>query len=215
MSSERAGRTRSLGHGRRRRRHVQRMVKRGLDVAASLLVLIVGMPLFAVVAALVKLSGPGPVFFVQERAGRGGRPFRIYKFRTMAPRPREPEALVWTAADEAAITPVGCFLRDYGLDELPQAWNILKGEMSIVGPRPPLAAQAERYTHRQAAMFRMRPGVLSLAAVEGRRSLPVRRRIALHVAYVENWSLCLDLSILWRSVFVVLGRQDATETAAG
>lgn len=141
----------------------------------------------------------------------GEKLFRIYKFRTMVGKPSRRAGLEWTASDEARITPVGRFLRDYGLDELPQILNILRGEMSIVGPRPPLPMQVEAYTERQLKVFGMRPGVLSLAAVEGRRSLPVERRIELHICYVENWSLSMDLRIFLRAIWVVLRRKNATE----
>ena len=194
-------------------RSVPLAVKRLGDVVVSAALLAVGWPVLVAIAVLVKATSPGPVFFPQERVGRGQRIYRMLKFRTMADRPSARSALAWTADDEARITPLGRFLRDYGLDELPQLWNILKGEMSIVGPRPPLPAQAEAYTERQKRMFDMRPGVLSLAAVEGRRSLPVVRRIDLHVEYVERWSLRLDVEILWRALFVVLRRQDAVEAA--
>ena len=196
------------------KRSVPLAVKRLGDVVVSAALLAVGWPVLVAIAVLVKATSPGPVFFPQERVGRGQRAYRMLKFRTMTDRPSARSALAWTADDEARITPLGRFLRDYGLDELPQLWNILKGEMSIVGPRPPLPAQAEVYTQRQKRMFDMRPGVLSLAAVEGRRSLPVVRRIDLHVRYVETWSLRLDVEILWRALFVVLRRQDAVEAAA-
>lgn len=189
----------------------QLTIKRLLDIVLCLVVIILTWPGLMLIALLVKFSSPGPVFFVQERVGLKQRIFRMVKFRTMEGKPLEETATVWTATEEARITSVGRFLRDYGLDELPQVLNILKGEMSIVGPRPPLPAQAEDYTERQRKMFQMRPGVLSLAAVEGRRSIPTEERIELHVEYVEDWSLGLDLEILWRSLFVVLGRQDATE----
>jgi undecaprenyl phosphate N,N'-diacetylbacillosamine 1-phosphate transferase len=186
-------------------------LKRLLDVILGLVVLLLIWPGLLLIAILVKATSPGPVLFTQERVGRGERLFRLVKFRSMTGSP--PRGLTtWNGAEEARITPVGRFLRDYGLDELPQLWNILKGDMSIVGPRPPLAVQAEEYTLRQRKLFQMRPGVLSLAAVEGRRSLPVERRIELHVQYVESWSLKLDMEILWRGLFVVLSRRDAVET---
>lgn len=195
------------------KRSVALAVKRFFDLALCLGVLLMAWPALAAIAVLVKATSPGPVFFPQERVGRGQRAYRMLKFRTMTDRPSAPSALAWTTDDEARITHLGRFLRDYGLDELPQLWNILKGEMSIVGPRPPLPAQVEGYTERQKRMFDMRPGVLSLAAVEGRRSLPVVRRIDLHVRYVETWSLRLDVEILWRALFVVLRRQDTVEVA--
>lgn len=188
-----------------------RAAKRLFDVAASLAVLSLGAPLMAGLAVAVRLSSPGPVFFVQDRAGRGTRPFRMLKFRTMAMAPRERQALVWTPEDESRVTRVGSFMRDFGLDELPQALNILKGEMSVIGPRPPMVEQVPGYSAEQRRMFDVRPGVLSLAAVRGRRTLTPERRIADHVEYVDRWSLALDAVILWKSLLVVLGRQNARD----
>lgn len=187
-------------------------IKRLLDLLLSLAVLLLAWPVLLLIAVMVKLTSPGPVFFVQERVGLSERVYPIYKFRTMTDRPSGQSLTRWTAADEARITPIGHFLRDYGLDELPQIWNILKGDMSIIGPRPPLPAQVESYADHERVAFLMRPGVLSLAAVEGRRALPVERRIQLHVKYVEEWSIRLDLKILWQAIFVVLRRQNAIET---
>lgn len=190
---------------------IQLAIKRLLDIVICLIVLVVGAPICLVIAVLVCLSSPGPIFFVQDRVGLNGQIFRMYKFRTMVGEPDE-STVVWSQSDEERITRVGRFLRDYGLDELPQAVNILKGDMSIVGPRPPLPSQVENYSDYQKTMFRMRPGVFSLAAVRGRRSIPMEERIELHVRYVENWSLGLDAKILWRGLLVVLGRENASET---
>jgi len=186
-------------------------LKRLFDIIMSMLVAVIGAPVFMVVAVLVKLSSPGPVFFVQDRVGKDGSAFRMYKFRTMAGKP-DASMLVWTQSEEDRITKIGRFLRDYGLDELPQVLNILRGDMSIVGPRPPLPMQAEQYTDCQKTMFNMRPGVISLADVKGRRSIPMEERIEWHVWYVQNWSMRLDLEILWKTLFIVLRRQNAFET---
>jgi lipopolysaccharide/colanic/teichoic acid biosynthesis glycosyltransferase len=190
---------------------LQMSIKRLFDIVLCLFILILTFPLFMLIALLVRFSSPGSIFFVQERVGRGEKTFYMIKFRTMIDSLAKEPVMVWTEAEEARITPIGRFLRDYGLDELPQVLNILKGNMSIVGPRPPLPAQVENYTEYQRQVFQMRPGVLSLAAVEGRRSIPMEKRIELHVKYVEEWSLGLDLMILWRSLFVVLSRQAASE----
>lgn len=193
---------------------IQLAIKRLFDVIGCLVVLIVGAPVYLVIAVLVKLSSPGPILFVQDRVGLKGRVFRTYKFRTMVGAPDE-SSVVWSQSDEERITRVGRFLRDYGLDELPQAVNILKGDMSIVGPRPPLPSQVESYSEHQKTMFRMRPGVFSLAAVRGRRSIPVEERIELHVRYVADWSLGLDAMILCKGLLVVLGRENASEETIG
>ena len=192
-------------------RALQLVLKRLLDVAASLAVLLLGLPLFVLIAILVKLSSPGPVLFIQERVGRGGRPFRLLKFRSMALPPPGYQPSGWSEAEEARVTRIGRFLRSYGLDELPQAVNILKGDMSIVGPRPPLPSAAERYSARQRKVFDVRPGVVALAAIKGRRAISMEERIELHVQYVERWSLWLDLQILIRSIGVILRREGAVE----
>ena len=189
-------------------------VKRAFDVVACSVVLVLGAPILIVIAVLVRLSSPGPALFIQERTGKHGRTYRMYKFRTMVGR-KDESILVWTQSDEERITKVGRFLRDYGLDELPQVINIIKGDMSIVGPRPPRPLQAERYNDDQKIMFNMRPGVISLADVKGRRSIPAEERIQWHVWYVQNWSIRLDLEILWKTLFIVLRRQNAEETDFG
>jgi lipopolysaccharide/colanic/teichoic acid biosynthesis glycosyltransferase len=199
--------------GKNRRRQLRLGVKRVADVCVCSAILVLGFPFFALIALLVKLSSPGPVFFVQGRVGMKVRVYQMIKFRTMTGQP-DPSAIAWTKAEEARITSVGRFLRDFGLDELPQVVNIVKGDMSIIGPRPPLPAQVAAYSPEQLKAFDMRPGVLSLAAVEGRRAIPMEERIALHVRYVEHWSLRLDIWILARSLLTVLRRQNAVETVS-
>jgi sugar transferase EpsL len=186
-------------------------VKRATDLSLCALLSVLCIPVMILFAGLIKCSSPGSVFFVQERAGYRGKGFRMIKFRTMVPRKQTVEPMEWSEAEEERITRLGRFLRDYGLDELPQLYNILRGDMSIVGPRPPLPGQAAGFTARQRRMFEMRPGVLSWAAVQGRRSISPEQRIALHAWYVDHWSLRLDLRILWHSLVVVLRRQDAVE----
>ncbi len=192
-------------------RGVPLAAKRVIDMVLSLVVLVFGWPLLVVIALLVKRSSPGPALFVQERVGKGQKPFSLYKFRTMTVAPRGYDPIHWDSAEEARVTRVGQFLRDYGLDELPQAINILKGDMSIVGPRPRRPVHVRDYDERQRKVFAMRPGVVCLASFQGRRSIPVEQRVELHVQYVENWSLRLDFEILLRAIPVVLGRRDARE----
>jgi lipopolysaccharide/colanic/teichoic acid biosynthesis glycosyltransferase len=192
-------------------RRLQLGIKRLIDIMVSLALLILGFPLWVALATLVSLSSPGPILFVQGRVGKDGRPFRVYKFRSMTVAPPGHQPAGWSEAEEARITRVGRFLRDYGLDELPQVVNILKGDMSIIGPRPPLPSRAKHYTERQRKVFQMRPGVICLAAFRGRRSIPMEERLELHVQYVERWSLWLDLTILLRTIPVVLGRKDARD----
>jgi lipopolysaccharide/colanic/teichoic acid biosynthesis glycosyltransferase len=175
--------------------------------------IVFGFPLLVLIAGLVRLSSPGPVLFVQERVGRHGQHFSMYKFRSMTVPPQGYEATGWGETEQARITAVGKFLRDYGLDELPQVFNILRGEMSIVGPRPPLPRRARDYSERQRKVFQVLPGVLAPGAYQGRRSIPMEERIELHVQYVENWSLWLDLVVLLRCIPVILRRQNVDELA--
>ena len=192
-----------------RRRSVRLAIKRMIDVILGFITLIVAAPLLVVIAMAIKLTSRGPALLIQERVGRSRQIFGMYKFRTMRADHKPNDS--WNPADESAVTPLGAALRDYGLDELPQLFNILKGEMSIVGPRPPLASQIGRYQGRFAETFEMPAGVLSLAAVEGRRAISPEDRMELHLKYVQRWSLRLDLRILWRSLFVVLRRQNIKE----
>ena len=191
--------------------NLQFTIKRIFDVLACVAILAFGFPFFLLIGILVKTSSPGPLFFVQSRVGKDEKVFRMIKFRTMCGNP-DPQATRWTRGDEERITATGRFLRDYGLDELPQVINIIKGDMSIVGPRPPLPNQITTYSSVQRKVFLVRPGVLSLAAIAGRRAISVDERIALHVQYVKNWSLGLDIRIILRCLFVVMGKENAAET---
>lgn len=185
-------------------------IKRLFDIVISGLIFFICFPVLLLLAVLVRLSSPGPIFFVQTRIGKDEKPYRIIKFRTMTGNPTK-EATQWSKSEEERITPIGHFMRDYGLDELPQLLNILKGDMSIVGPRSPLPQQVTAFSTHFKKMFRMRPGVLSLAAISGRRSLTMEDRYNLHVHYVETWSLKLDIKILWHSLFIVLRKEAVTE----
>jgi lipopolysaccharide/colanic/teichoic acid biosynthesis glycosyltransferase len=191
----------------------QLAVKRFLDVAVCSVLLVVLLPFLVIIALVVRFSSPGPAFYAQERVGRNGRTYRMFKFRTMTGRPNL-GLTAWSQAEEARVTRVGRFLRAYGLDELPQLVNIIRGDMSIIGPRPPLPAQVESFGDRDRRMLLMRPGVTSLAAVRGRYSLTPEQRRELHVEYVDRWSPGLDLRILLRTIAVVLGRRNAAEPQA-
>lgn len=155
-------------------------------------------PVGAACALAIRLDSSGPALFTQERIGLGGKPFRVYKFRTMidGPNPIVP--------DQSRITRVGRILRRTSLDELPQLINVANGTMSVVGPRPTLAYQVERYTDRQRRRLDVRPGLTGLAQVSGRNALSWERRIELDVTYVETRSLRLDLSIIARTIKTVI-----------
>lgn len=193
------------------RRRGSLLVKRAFDLVSCGGIALTVLPFFPLMAVLVKITSRGPVFFIQKRVGYKQHLFSMYKFRTMSQPEASHDPTRWTKGEEARITSMGRIYRDYGLDELPQLFCIIKGDMSVIGPRPPLPPQVEEYSDQQKQMFEMRPGVLSLAAIKGRRSLSVEKRIAYHVEYVKDWSLLLDLEILIKSTLVVLGRQDATE----
>lgn len=189
-------------------RKAQLAAKRAFDVAASLLLLAPCLPLFLVVAALVGLTSPGPVFFLQDRPGLHGRVFRIYKFRTMRPGSERMVKGQEVARDDGRVTPVGRFLRRSKMDELPQLLNVLKGDMSLVGPRPERLASLEDYDAETARRLDVLPGMTGLAQVSGNICLPLSERYRLDVYYVDHFSLRLDARILLRTVGVVLRGED-------
>jgi sugar transferase EpsL len=178
-----------------------RAVKAGLDRCAAAVALFVTAPVLALVAASVRLGMGRPVFFRQARPGLDGRPFTLVKFRTM----REGDG-----ADGARLTGLGRFLRSCSLDELPELWNVLRGEMSLVGPRPLLTHYLDRYTPDQSRRHRMRPGITGWAQVHGRNAITWDERLALDVWYVDHWSLWLDARILARTFWIVLSRRGIT-----
>jgi exopolysaccharide biosynthesis polyprenyl glycosylphosphotransferase len=189
------------------------LVKRLIDVAGAVLALLLGWPLMLVLVAAIKLDSPGPVFYRAQRTGRKGRTFTCYKFRTMcvnADKLREElkhrnerDGILFKITNDPRITRVGRFLRKYSLDELPQFYNVLRGDMSLVGPRPPLASEVEQYDIAHLRRLDVLPGITGLWQVEARQDPSFDSYISLDTAYVENWSLWLDLKILLRTVGVV------------
>lgn len=176
-------------------------VKRALDITVSALALVASAPVQVAIAGVVLATHGRPVLFRQARPGRDGFVFELVKFRTM----RLPDADHVTDAER--LTPVGRFLRSTSLDELPTLWNVLRGDMSLVGPRPLLVAYLDRYSPEQARRHEVRPGITGLAQVSGRNALSWEERFELDVQYVENRSPRLDLSILARTVAAVVRRQ--------
>lgn len=172
-------------------------LKRVIDVAAAAAALVITLPVQAAVALAVRLDLGSPVLFRQPRPGKNGRVFELAKFRTMR---------TGDADDVDRLTACGRFLRATSLDELPTFWHVLRGEMSLVGPRPLLVEYLDRYTPEQARRHEVRPGVTGLAQVSGRNNLDWDAKLALDVAYVDQRSLWLDLSILVRTIGVVLRR---------
>jgi lipopolysaccharide/colanic/teichoic acid biosynthesis glycosyltransferase len=179
-------------------------LQRALDLAIAGPVAVLSAPVVALLALLIRLESPGHPLYTQTRVGLDGELFEIYKLRTMVRGAEFTGAGLAIQAGDDRITRVGAFLRRYSLDELPNVWNVLRGEMSIVGPRPTLAIQVEQYTERQRRRLAVKPGITGWAQVNGRASLPWPERIELDVWYVENRSLRLDLKILARTVRMVV-----------
>ena len=185
----------------------QEILKRVLDVVFSAAVLIVLWPLFLVLYVIVKIDSPGPGIFRQARLGKNGEPFTCFKFRTMimdAPHIRKPDGSAYTGIDDPRITRVGRFLRWTSLDELPQFINVLKGDMSVVGPRPEQVDQIRYYTERQKQRLLVKPGLTSWVMIRGRNTLPWQERLELDVEYVEQYSLWLDARIFLFTLPILL-----------
>ena len=176
--------------------------KRLVDLAVSLPLLVAVAPLFAAIAVAIKLTSRGPVFFVQERLGRGGQTFRTFKFRTMTDRDRTSHQEIFGKTDE--VTSVGFWLRRFKLDELPQLWNIVNGDMSLIGPRPALPAQLAEYTSLARCRLLVRPGLSGLAQVNGNIHLSWPERWVYDADYVSRVSFALDAWIVLRTFAVVL-----------
>jgi exopolysaccharide biosynthesis polyprenyl glycosylphosphotransferase len=194
--------------------------KRAFDLGLAVLLLLVTAPLMALIALLVRLTSPGPVIYRQWRCGLNGRTFQLYKFRSMyhdAERDQgllshlnEADGPVFKIARDPRVTPLGRFLRKTSLDELPQLLNILKGDMSFVGPRPPLPEEVARYERWQRRRLRMKPGLTCLWALEGRSELSFARWMKLDMDYIDHWSLGLDFKILLRTIPRVLTGRGAS-----
>ena len=172
---------------------------RALDVVLAAALLAVTAPLLALAALAIRLESRGPVFYRQLRVGRDGEPFELWKLRTMVPGAESMGAGIYVLEGDPRITRTGRLLRRFSLDELPNLVNVLRGEMSIVGPRPTVQEQVDRYTDRQRRRLDVKPGITGWAQINGRTSLPWPERIELDVWYVEHRSLRLDLRILART----------------
>ena len=191
------------------------LLKRVLDVVLSLLALFVLAPMLAVLAAAVKMDSPGPMFYCSDRIGKKGRVFRCIKFRTMvadAERRRaeilhmnERDGVLFKVSNDPRVTRLGAFLRKYSLDELPQFLNVLRGDMSMVGPRPPIASEVKRYDLSHLRRLDVLPGMTGLWQVQARQDPSFDSYISLDTAYIQNWSIWLDLKILVRTLSVVVG----------
>ncbi|MGZ8633437.1 MAG: sugar transferase [Solirubrobacteraceae bacterium] len=204
---------------------VQNIARRTLDIGVAAVVLLLMAPVIAVVALTVRLSSPGPVFFRQRRLGRSMRPFTVLKFRTMradadsalhrdyvrsligTDAPENPPDNLYKLVVDPRVTKVGRFLRSWSLDEVPQLWNVLRGEMSLVGPRPVIEYEVEQYPDWYLQRFAVKPGMTGLWQVSGRNERTYEEMVRFDVEYAERRSLWMDLRILARTAIVVMRRQ--------
>jgi lipopolysaccharide/colanic/teichoic acid biosynthesis glycosyltransferase len=190
-------------------------LKRAVDLAIALPMVIITAPMVALLAFAIRLETPGGPIYRQTRVGKDGTLFEIYKLRTMVHGAEFTGAGLAIAAGDSRITRLGARLRRYSLDELPNLWNVLRGEMSIVGPRPTLKGQVDQYTERQRGRLAVKPGITGWAQINGRASLPWPERIELDLWYVEHRSLALDLRILARTAVQVLRGHGIYKGASG
>ena len=195
------------------------VMKRRLDVVLTFFALVALSPVFAFVACLIKLQDGGPIFFRQKRIGRNGVPFTCFKFRSMVPNAEALRAklakqnvhgedgVTFKLKRDPRITPIGRFIRKTSIDELPQLFNVIRGEMSLVGPRPAIPAEVAKYTEWQRRRLEVLPGITCLWQVSGRAELPFEDQVRLDIEYIEKRSMSLDLSLLvWTIPAVVSGR---------
>lgn len=205
-------------------RGVTYFIKRVFDFITAVFLVVLLLPVFAFIAVLIKMSSPGPVFFRQSRAGRGGDPFPFFKFRTMRVETDDSihrkyaasfidgkeiensgdEKPVYKMTKDPRVTPIGGILRKTSLDELPQLWNVLKGEMSLVGPRPPIVYELQYYKEWHMRRLEAKPGLTGLWQVSGRSEVPFNEMVLLDLYYIDHWSLKLDFEILLRTIPVIL-----------
>ena len=191
--------------------------KRLFDIVVSLIILVLFSWLLLLTAIAIKLESKGPVIFKQDRLGKGGKAFKIYKFRSMCVGAEQQGSGVYSGKGDARVTKIGKIIRATSIDELPQLINILKGEMSFVGPRPPLTYHpwtVDKYTEEQFRMFEVRPGITGWAQVNGRKGVEWHKRIELNVWYVDNMSFLLDLKIVFLTFYKVIANKDNENTEA-
>ena len=195
----------------------RRCFKRFFDIFFALLLLILAWPIMLILALAVKIDSKGPVLFKQKRLGKSGREFFMLKFRSMCVGAEGTGSGVYSGKGDPRVTRVGKILRATSADELPQIFNILRGDMSFIGPRPPLTYHPwpiEKYSDEQRKMFDVRPGITGWAQINGRKGVEWNKRIELNVYYVENLTLGLDVKIIFKTVFKVLSNADNENTGA-
>lgn len=191
--------------------------KRVFDLVISFFGILILLPLFLIVAIVIKLESKGPVLFKQQRLGKGGKVFNIYKFRSMCVGAEKTGSGVYSAKGDPRVTRVGRILRATSLDELPQLFNMLVGDMSLIGPRPPLTYHPwpiEEYTSEQRRMFDVRPGITGWAQINGRKAVEWNHRIELNVWYVDHISFRLDVRIFFKTIFKVFSNADNVNEGA-
>jgi lipopolysaccharide/colanic/teichoic acid biosynthesis glycosyltransferase len=194
---------------------VRPVIRRAVDIAVSSVALLASSPALALAALAIRLESPGPVIYRQRRSGLEGHEFDVLKLRTMVDGAEHKGAGLAIDENDSRITRVGAFLRRSSLDELPNLVNVLRGDMSLIGPRPTLPVQVEQYTERQRGRLRVKPGITGWAQVNGRASLPWSERIELDLYYIEHRSLALDVEILRRTVSMVVGGSGLYKGQAG
>lgn len=185
-------------------------VKRLLDIVLSLVALPFALVIIAVLVPLIRMEDKGPAFYNAPRVGKDGRPFVMYKLRSMkvnAPDLLMEDGSTYNGADDPRMTRIGAFMRKTSLDEVPQVLNVLKGDMALIGPRPDLQREVDLYQGNEALKLTVKPGITGYAAVYGRNSLPWRERLKLDVHYVQNLSFLLDAKVFFRTFAVVLGQE--------
>jgi sugar transferase EpsL len=185
-------------------KNIEKLIKRVLDIFVAIVGLFVCLPLFIIISLLIRIDSPGSILFKQERPGLRGNPFVMYKFRTMKEIYDDSGSLL---SDEQRLTSLGGFLRSTSIDELPELINVLKGDMSLVGPRPLLMEYLDRYTPEQARRHEVKPGITGWSQINGRNTLTWEDKFTLDVWYVDNYSLLLDIKILWMTFIKVLRRE--------
>ncbi|GAA1408248.1 hypothetical protein AUR04nite_27330 [Glutamicibacter uratoxydans] len=194
-------------------------IKRAFDIIGAALAMLLLSPVFLITALAIRAGSPGPVFYEQERVGTLGNVFQMFKFRSMIVNADKlidelkddstGNGILFKMKDDPRVTRVGAFIRRYSIDELPQLWNVLKGDMSMVGPRPPLKSEVDQYEQYVERRLLVKPGITGLWQVSGRSDLTWDESVRLDLFYVENWSLIQDLTILIRTVKAVLGKSGA------
>ncbi len=189
---------------------MKELSKRILDILISLLATVILLPVITVIAVAIKISDKGPVIFKQERAGKDGKPFTFYKFRTMKV-DVDPFGSSPKSGDDPRLTRIGKFLREYSLDELPQLFNVLKGDMSIVGPRPLYVSQMSEWNERQKKRLLVKPGLTGLAQISGRGELTREEKLELDVKYIETVSFWGDIKIILMTAIQVFRRKSIYE----